>query len=82
MRKKTQALQLPATVHPILPPHFHVQIGEIRPTPLPPQFDTTNLELLSYGRLEYITSPEHNNNGEASIKLGLCIRSVIKLISG
>ena len=62
-------------------PHFQVQIEEIGPTPLPPQFDTTNLELVFYGSLEYITSPEHNNNGDTSIKLALCIHCVIKLIS-
>lgn len=63
-------------------PHFEVQMGEIGPTPLPPQFDTTNLKLVFYGSLEYITLPEHNNNGEASIKRALCIHCVIKLISG
>lgn len=65
-------------------PHFDVQIGEIGPTLLLAQFDTTNLELVFYGSLEYITLPEHNNNnnGEASIKQAVCIHCVIKLISG
>lgn len=48
-------------------PHFEAQIAEIGTLP-PPQFDTTNLELVFYGGLEYITLPEHNNNGGASIK--------------
>lgn len=76
------------TLHPLcLPtalsaqPHFDAQIGEIRSTPLPPQFDTTNLELVFYGSLEYITLPERNNNGDTSIKQAPCIHCVIKLIS-
>lgn len=64
-------------------PHFDVQIAEIGPTLLPPQFDTTNLELVFYGGLEYITLPEHNNNGEASIKRGpvhtLCNKAYLRV---
>lgn len=83
MEKKSKAASLPLLqLHCIsfLPPpitsahaHFQVQIEKIGPTPLQPQFDTTNLELVFDGSLEYITSPEHNNNGGASIKLVLCI---------
>lgn len=62
-------------------PNFDAQIREIEPTPLPPQFDTTNLELGFYGSLEYITLPEHNNNGDTSIRQALCIHCGIKLIS-
>lgn len=50
-------------------PHFDVQMGEITPTLLLPQFDTTNLGLVFYGnqntlpRQNMIIMEKHQSNG-------------------
>lgn len=50
-------------------PHFDAEIAEIGPTLLPPQFDTTNLELVFYGswntlpRQNIIIMEKHQSNG-------------------
>lgn len=92
MGKKSRVTELPAATTALYnrsaPRHHIVSTTSFRctdkrdtATPLPPQFDTTNSELVFYGSLEYITLPEYNNNGDTSIKRALCIHCVIKLIS-